>query len=42
MIIIESKRKNPETIQKNSADAIMADVTNCAKYRLVKLSHIKM
>jgi hypothetical protein len=42
MIIIESKRKNPETIQKNSADAILADVTNCAKYGLVKLSHIKM
>jgi hypothetical protein len=38
MIIIESKRKNPKTIQKHYPDAILADVTSSAKDGLVKLS----
>ena len=38
MIIIESKRKKPETILKQYPDAILADVTSCAKDGLVKLS----
>ena len=38
MIIIESKRKNPKTIQKQYPDAILADVTSNAKDGLVKLS----
>ncbi len=38
MIIIESKRKKPETILKKYPDAILADVTSEAKDGLVKLS----
>lgn len=38
MIIIESKRKKPETILKQYPDAILADVTSSAKDGLVKLS----
>jgi hypothetical protein len=38
MIIIESKRKKPDTILKNYPDAILADVTSGAKNGLVKLS----
>lgn len=38
MIIIESKRKKPETILKKYSDAILADVTSGAKDGLVKLS----
>ena len=38
MIIIESKRKKPETILKEYPDAILADVTSSAKDGLVKLS----
>ena len=38
MIIIESKRKKPETILKEYPDAILADVTSGAKDGLVKLS----
>ena len=38
MIIIESKRKKPETILKKYPDAILADVTSSAKDGLVKLS----
>lgn len=38
MIIIESKRKKPETIQKLYPDAILADVTSSAKDGLIKLS----
>jgi hypothetical protein len=38
MIIIESKRKKPETIRKKYPDAILADVTSGAKDGLVKLS----
>lgn len=38
MIIIESKRKKPETILKQYPDAILADVTSGAKDGLVKLS----
>lgn len=38
MIIIESKRKKPETILKKYPDAILADVTSSAKDSLVKLS----
>ena len=38
MIIIESKRKKPETILKQYPDAILADVTSGAKDSLVKLS----
>ena len=38
MIIIESKRKKPETILKKYPDAILADVTSGAKDELVKLS----
>ena len=38
MIIIESKRKRPETILKQYPDAILADVTSGAKDGLVKLS----
>lgn len=38
MIIIESKRKNPETILKHYPGAILADVTSGAKDDLVKLS----
>jgi hypothetical protein len=38
MIIIESKRKKPETIFKNHPGAIFADVTSQAKDSLVKLS----
>lgn len=38
MIIIESKRKKPETILKKYPGAILADVTNSAKDGLVKLS----
>lgn len=38
MIIIESKRKKPSTILKEYPDAILADVTSCAKNGLVKLS----
>ena len=38
MIIIESKRKRPETILKQYPDAILADVTSGAKDSLVKLS----
>lgn len=38
MIIIESKRKKPETILKKYPDAIVADVTSGAKDGLVKLS----
>lgn len=38
MIIIESKRKKPETIIKQYPDAILADVTSSAKDGLVKLS----
>lgn len=38
MIIIESKRKKPETIVKKYPDAILADVTSNAKDSLVKLS----
>lgn len=38
MIIIESKRKKPETILKKYPDAILADVTSNAKDGLVKLS----
>ena len=38
MIIIESKRKKPETILKKYPDAILADVTSNAKDSLVKLS----
>ena len=38
MIIIESKRKKPETILKKYPDAISADVTSGAKDGLVKLS----
>ena len=38
MIIIESKRKKPETILKKYPDAILADVTSGAKDGLVKLS----
>ena len=38
MIIIESKRKKPETILKKYPDAILADVTSSAKDGLKKLS----
>lgn len=38
MIIIESKRKKPETILNQYPDAILADVTSSAKDGLVKLS----
>lgn len=38
MIIIESKRKKAETILKKYPNAILADVTSCAKDDLVKLS----
>ena len=38
MIIIESKRKKPATIQKIYPNAILADVTSGAKDGLVKLS----
>ena len=38
MIIIESKRKKPETLLKKYPGAIMADVTSSAKDGLVKLS----
>lgn len=38
MIIIESKRKKPETILKKYPEAILADVTSGAKDGLVKLS----
>lgn len=38
MIIIESKRKKPETILKKYPGAILADVTSSAKDGLVKLS----
>lgn len=38
MIIIESKRKKPETILKKYPNAILADVTSSAKDGLVKLS----
>ena len=38
MIIIESKRKKPETILKKYPDAILADVTSSARNGLVKLS----
>lgn len=38
MIVIESKRKKPETILKQFPDAILADVTSGAKDSLVKLS----
>lgn len=38
MIIIDSKRKKPETILKKYPDAILADVTSSAKDGLVKLS----
>ena len=38
MIIIESKRKKPETILKQYPDAILADVTSSAKDGLVKMS----
>ncbi len=38
MIIIESKRKKPETLLKSHPDAILADVTSKAKDGLVKLS----
>ena len=38
MIIVESKRKKPETILKKYPDAILADVTSSAKDGLVKLS----
>ena len=38
MIIIESKRKKPETILKKYPDAILADVTSGAKDGLVKWS----
>ena len=38
MIIIESKRKKPETILKKYPDAILANVTSGAKDGLVKLS----
>lgn len=38
MIIIESKRKKPETILKLYPDAILADVTSGAKDGVVKLS----
>ena len=38
MIIVESKRKKPETIRKKYPNAILADVTSSAKNGLVKLS----
>ena len=38
MIIVESKRKKPETILKQYPNAILADVTSGAKDGLVKLS----
>lgn len=38
MILIESKRKKPETILKKYPNAILADVTSQAKDGLVKLS----
>lgn len=38
MILIESKRKNPDTILKQYPGAIIADVTSQAKDGLVKLS----
>lgn len=38
MIIVESKRKKPETILKKYPNAILADVTSAAKDGLVKLS----
>ena len=38
MIIIESKRKKPETILKKYPNAVLADVTSGAKDGLVKLS----
>lgn len=38
MIIVESKRKKPETILRQYPDAILADVTSGAKDGLVKLS----
>ena len=38
MIIIDSKRKKPDTIMKKYPDAILADVTSGAKDSLVKLS----
>ena len=40
MILIESKRKKPETIMKKYPDAILADVTSGAKDGLVKLSSV--
>ncbi len=39
MIIIESKRKKPETILKKYPDAILADVTSGAKDGLAKRVH---
>ena len=38
MIVIESKRKKPETILKKYPGAILADVTSSAKGKLVQLS----
>ncbi len=38
MIVVESKRKKPENIQKMYPDAIIADVTSQAKDGLVRLS----
>ena len=38
MIIVESKRKKPETILKKYPNAVLADVTSGAKDGLVKLS----
>lgn len=38
MIVVESKRKKPETILKKYPNAILADVTSGAKDGLVKLS----
>ncbi len=38
MIVVESKRKKPETILKKYPGAILADVTSSAKDGLVKLS----
>lgn len=38
MIVVDSKRKKPETILKKYPDAILADVTSSAKDGLVKLS----
>ena len=38
MIVIESKRKKPETILKKYPGAILADVTSSAKSKLVQFS----